>query len=338
MAVTLAAFIRASVALHVTARNMLLAVVLASAYAWTAGDVLAENYPTRTIKILTNSSAGGTYDIFARALASELHKRWGQPVIVEPRPGGNFMIAGRACAESTSDGHTLCVLSGETLVYSELLYKNVPYDPRKDFVPVTNLFFNTQALVAAAILNINTLDELVLLAKKTPLAFSAPAVAQRLFLERLIRDKGMNMVSVPFRGGGEAITALLNGSTPVLFSGGVNFPPLIREGKIIGLAVDSPKRSPLFPQVPTLAELGYPEKLNRNYVGLVLPAATPQAVVDRVYRQIIAVMNDPIFRLQQLIDRALEPIADTPDEFSQFLDEDRSSFDQVVRDAKIERQ
>jgi len=287
---------------------------------------------------MTNSSAGGTYDIVARALASELHKRWGQPVIVEPRPGGNFMIAGRACAESTPDGYTLCALSGETLVYSEFLYKNVPYDPRRDFAPVTNLFFNTQVLVAAALLNVKTLDDLVLLGKTKPLAFSAPAVAQRLFLERLINEKGMNMVSVPFRGGGEAITALLNGSTPVLFSGGVNFPPLIRDGKIVGLVVDSPKRPPLFPQVPTLAEVGYPEKLNRNYVGLVVPAATPGAVIDRIYGEINAIMNNPTFRQQQLIDRAVEPIADTPLEFARFLDQDRTSFDQVVRGAKIERQ
>ena len=130
----------------------------------------------------------------------------------------------------------------------------------------------------------------------------------------------MNMVSVPFRGGGEAITALLNGSTPVLFSGGVNFPPLIRDGKIVGLVVDSPKRPPLFPQVPTLAEVGYPEKLNRNYVGLVVPAATPGAVIDRIYGEINAIMNNPTFRQQQLIDRAVEPIADTPLEFARFLD------------------
>src|SRR5436190_1804203 len=216
------AFARACAALCIAAR--LIAVVMATGSAWAASDVLTQNYPTRAIKIMTNSSAGGTYDIVARALASELHKRWGQPVIVEPRPGGNFMIAGRACAESTPDGYTLCALSGETLVYSEFLYKNVPYDPRRDFAPVTNLFFNTQVLVAAALLNVKTLDDLVLLGKTKPLAFSAPAVAQRLFLERLINEKGMNMVSVPFRGGGEAITALLNGSTPVLFSGGVNFP------------------------------------------------------------------------------------------------------------------
>ena len=318
--------------------HMLIAAVLGTGAVWRPTAAAAEEYPTRTVRILTNSSAGGTYDIFARALAAELQRRWGQAVIVEPRPGGSFMIAGRACAELMPDGHTLCVLSGETLVYSEFLYKYVPYHPLKDFAPVTNLFFNTQVLVAAEVLKVKTLDDLIRLAQKQPLAFSAPAVGQRLFLERLIQQKGMNMVSVPFRGGGEAITALLNGSTPVLFSGGLNFPPLIRDGKIVALLVDSPRRSPLFPDVPTLMELGYTEKLNRNYVGLVVPSATPPTIINRLHEDIMAVMNDPTFRQQQLIDRALEPAIDSPAGFASFLEEDRASFDHVVREANIERQ
>ncbi len=300
-----------------------------------AGAALAQRYPTRTVKILTNSSVGSTYDIFARAFASELSDRWGQAVIVEPRPGGNFMIAGRACADAAPDGYTLCALSGETLVYSEFLYKEVPYNARKDSAPITNLFFNTQALVANATLGVKSLKALIMLGKTKPLAFSTPAVGQRLFMERLIRDNGMNMVSVPFSGGGDAIAALLNGSTPMLFSGGVNFPPFIHSGKIVGLAVDSPKRSPLSPDVPTLAEQGYREKLNRNYLGLVVPAATPQTLIARLHDDIVAVMNDPTFRQHQMIERALEPTTDTPQEFAQFLDHDRTSFEKILRDAKI---
>jgi tripartite-type tricarboxylate transporter receptor subunit TctC len=304
----------------------------------TTSVAAAQDYPSHTLKILTNSSAGGTYDVFARALADELQKRWGQPVIVEPRPGGNFMIAGRSCANSPPDGYSLCALSGETLVYSEFLYKAVPYNPRSDFAPVTNLFFNTQVLVANAALGAKTLDDLVIVAKSKPLAFSAPAVAQRLFLERFNRQKGIEMVSVPFRGGSEAITSVLNGSTPILFSGGANFSPLIQEGSLVGLAVDSPRRSPLYSQVPTLSELGFSETLNRNYMGLVVPAATPREIIDRLNRDIVAIINDPLFRQQNLVDRALEPIADSPDDFAGFMEGDRASFEKVVREANIERQ
>jgi tripartite-type tricarboxylate transporter receptor subunit TctC len=330
---------RADTQSNIATMKFFIAVSLALACGCPASEpVFAESYPTRTVRIITNSSAGGTYDIFARALALELNKRWNAAVIVEPRPGGNFMIAGRACAEAAPDGYTLCVLSGETLVYSEFLYKNVPYNPRKDFAPVSNLFFNTQVLVANTALGLKTFKDLFALGKTKPLAFSAPAVGQRLFLEKLIRNNGLNMVGVSFRGGGEAIDALLNGSTPILFSGGLNFPPLIREGKIAGLAVDGPKRSPLFPDVPTLLEQGYPEKLNRNYAGMVVPAATPKPIIDRLHTDVVAVMNNPEFRQRQLIDRALEPIADTSEEFARFLEEDRATFAEIARDAKVERQ
>jgi tripartite-type tricarboxylate transporter receptor subunit TctC len=146
------------------------------------------------------------------------------------------------------------------------------------------------------------------------------------------------MVNVPFRGGGEAVTALLNGSTPLLFSGGSFFPQLIENGSAVGLVVDSPARAPLFPQVPTLLELGFTEKLNRNYLGLVVPAATPRAIIERVARDVVAIMADPAFRQASLIDRGLEPIGDAPAAFARFIDEDRAAFAAVTREAGIERQ
>jgi tripartite-type tricarboxylate transporter receptor subunit TctC len=330
---------RRRVHLATVAARALLAIAIAMEF-WRVATlpILAQDYPTHTIKIMTNSGAGGTFDIFARALASELQKHWGAPVIVEPRPGGNFMIAGRACAEALPDGYTLCALSGETLVYSEFLYKNVPYNPRRDFAPVTNLFFNTQVLVANAALGAKTFDELLAVAKSKPLAFSAPAVPQRLFLERVCRQQGIEIVTIPFRGGGEAITAVLNGTTPILFSGGANFAPLIQEGTMVGLAVDSPQRSPLFPEVSTLSELGYSEKLNRNYLGLVVPAATQPTLVEQLNRKIVAIINDPAFRKQNLIERALEPIGDTSEHFARFTEDDRARFEKLVHDANIERQ
>jgi tripartite-type tricarboxylate transporter receptor subunit TctC len=298
-------------------------------------NAAAQSYPTRTVKIIENVGPGGTFDVFLRALASELQNRLGQGFIVEPRPGGNFMIAGRACAESPPDGYTLCALSGETLVYADFLYKNVEYDAKRDFAPVTNLFFNTQVLVAHESLGIKSLQELPAVAKKQPLAFVAPAVAQRLFLERFCKQHGIDMVNVPFRGGGEALTGILNGTTQIAFFGGANFAPLISEGKLIGLAVDSPNRSPLFSQVPTLTELGYTERLNRNYFGLVAPAATPKPLVTQLNKAIVGILETPEFRKAYLIARALEPIGDSPEAFARFLDEDRESFGKILKEANI---
>lgn len=298
----------------------------------------AQNYPTRTVKLIENVSAGGTFDIFLRALATELQKRMGQPFIIEPRPGGNYMLAGRACAEAPPDGYTLCALSGETLVYADFLYRTVGYDAKRDLAPVTNLFFNTQVLVAHASLGIQSLKELPAAAKAKPLAFVAPAVAQRLFIQRFNKEHGIDIVNVPFRGGGEALTGILNGSTQIAFFGGANFAQLISEGKLVGLAVDAQKRSVLFPQVPTLNELGYTERLNRNYFGIAAPGATPKPLIAQINRAIVEILQTPEFRQKHLIDRALEPIGDSPEEFARFLEADRAEFRKVATEAKIEPQ
>src|SRR5262245_12357042 len=144
-----------------------------------AQPTAADTFPTQTIRIITNVGVGGTYDILARALADELQKRLGKPVVVEPRPGGNFLIAGRACAEAAADGHTVCALTGETVVYGELLLKKPPFDSRKDLAPVSNLIFNTQLLVVSASLGVKSLGDLARVAKQRPLAYMSPGIPQR---------------------------------------------------------------------------------------------------------------------------------------------------------------
>jgi tripartite-type tricarboxylate transporter receptor subunit TctC len=303
------------------------------------GSSAAQDYPTRTIRVITNVSAGGTYDIFIRALASELHKRGGKPVIVEPRPGGNFLIGGRACAEAPADGYSICALSQESL-YADLLNHTVPYDPRRDFVPITNLFFNTQALVVNSALGVKTLEQLAVLAKARPktLAYLAPALPQRLFIERFNRDYGTDLVNVPFRGGGEAVNSILSGTTSVAFFGAANFLPYVQEGRLVALAVDGERRSPLYPNVPSLAELGFREKLPRNYLGLVAPAATPQSIVEWLHQGIVEIINDPAFRQPHLVERGLEPIADSPSHFAAALKADRAEYDRFLREAGFQPQ
>ena len=307
---------------------------LLAAPAW-AHDCLAQDYPARPIRVITNVGSGGTADIFIRALGEGLHRRWGQPLIVDPRPGGNFIIAGRACAEAAPDGYTICLLSGETLNYNQFLYQRLPYDSQKDFAPVTNLFFNTQALVVNAALNVKSLDELAALAMARPktLAYVAPSLPHALFFEHFNRERGTDLVRVPFRGGGEAVTGILSRATPVAFFGLANFLGYLREGTMIGLALDGAARFPLFPDIPTLAELGYRGNLTRVYFGLVAPAGTARAIIERLRDEVARVMNEPDFRAKQLIERALEPIADTPEEFARFLNEDRLVSERVVKEA-----
>src|SRR5215471_11897540 len=135
--------------------------LLLAAAGWVGSAALApaipQDYPVRPIRALTATSAGGTSDIFMRLIGEEIRKSWGQPIIVENRPGGSMVIGGRACAEAPSDGYTICILPAETLAYNQFLFKKIPYDPDKDFAPITNPFFNTQVLVASSTLGVNTL-------------------------------------------------------------------------------------------------------------------------------------------------------------------------------------
>ena len=305
-----------------------------------AGQALAQEYPTRPVRAIVAVGAGGTGDIMMRVLGEELHRRWGQPIVVENRPGGASNIGARACAEAQPDGYTICMTPGEPLAYNQFLYKKLPFDPAKDFEPITNVFFNTQALVVNASLNVKTVDELVALskAKAGTLSYTAPSLPLSLYLEKLKRERGADWVSIPFRGGGDTTNAVLSGSTPIAFLGMQNFISHLQAGTMRGLATDGAQRSPLFPDIPTLAELGYRGNLTRVYFGLVAPAGTPRAIVAKISEDVAKIGSDPTFRQKQFIERALEPILSTPVEFARFLIEDRLTSERVVKEAGLQPQ
>jgi tripartite-type tricarboxylate transporter receptor subunit TctC len=304
------------------------------------GQAAAQDYPTRPVRAIVAVGAGGTGDIMMRVLGEELHRRWGQPVVVENRPGGASNIGARACAEAQPDGYTICMTPGEPLAYNQFLYKKLPFDPAKDLEPITNVFFNTQALVVNAALNVRTVDELVALskAKAGTLSYTAPSLPLSLYLEKLKRERGADWVSIPFRGGGDTTNAVLSGSTPIAFLGMQNFISYLQAGTMRGLATDGAQRSPLFPDIPTLAELGYRGNLTRVYFGLVAPAGTPKAIISKIREDVAAIGRDPAFRQKQFIDRALEPILSTPEEFTRFLIEDRLTSERVVKEAGLQPQ
>src|SRR5258708_6979178 len=249
----------------------------AKAQAWT-------NNPSR---VLTANSDGGARGIFERALGDELQKRLGQPIIVENRSGGGMNIAGRACAESANDGYNICILPNEVLTLNEFTFKSIPYNPEKDFDPITNCFINTQVLVVSSALGVNTLDELAALSKAKPgtLSYSVLAIPMQITFENWKKKTGADVIMVPSRGGNEMVTGLLTGTVPVSIVGLPNFIPHIRSGAVKAIAVDSDTRSPLFPEVPTLNELGFPN-LAPVYFGFVAPAGTPKNVIARLHDEI----------------------------------------------------
>ena len=303
--------------------------------------LLAQEYPTRPIRVIVATSPGGVSDILICALGEELHQRLGQPLVIENRPSGSFNIAAKVCAESSPDGYTLCVLSGEPLTYNEFLFKKIGFDPDKSFAPITNLFFITQVLAVNSSLNVKSLPELAALSKAKPgtLSYSAPAVAQALFVENFKKETGADIVHVPFRGGGEAIIGLLNGSTPVVFLGLGNLIAQIRGGKATPLVVDSEKRSALIPEIPTLKEVGYRGDITRSYFGILAPAATPRSIILKLHGAIARIVREPLFTDRNLTQRGLEPaINSTPAEFSSFIKSDRKAAEQIVKASGLEPQ
>jgi tripartite-type tricarboxylate transporter receptor subunit TctC len=314
--------------------------IVATFIALSCAPASAQDYPTRPIRVITATSAGGTSDIFMRVLGDEVLKHWGQPIIVENRPGGSMMIGGHACAAAPNDGYTICILPVETLSYNQFLFKNVPYDPQKDFVPITNPFFNTQVLVASATLEVNSLADLAVLSRKKPgtLSYTVPSVSLALVMDRWKTKTGADLVRVPFRGGAEAVNGVLTGATPVAFFGLANWIAQIRSGTVRPLAVDSAQRSPLIPNVPTLAELGYGDNLTRIYFGIVAPAGTSSAITHKLAAEIARIGALPEFRQKRLIDMGLEPVLSTPEEFAAFLKQDRAISERVVKESGLQPQ
>ena len=181
----------------------------------------AQSYPNRPIRVIVTTSPGGISDVFVRALSEPLHKALGQPVVVENRAGGFMILGARACADAAPDGYTFCVMPGEPLTYNQFTQKSLPYDPIKSFDPITNFFFITQALGVSSKLGVKNLDELAAYskAKAGTLSYSAPSSSLVYFMENWKKKTGADLVRVPFKGGGDTVTNMLSGVTPVGFLG-----------------------------------------------------------------------------------------------------------------------
>jgi tripartite-type tricarboxylate transporter receptor subunit TctC len=300
----------------------------------------AQNYPTKPVRVIATSSAGGISDIFIRIVGEELHKTWGQPLVVENRAGGQFNIGARACADAVPDGYTICIMPTDVLQYNRFVFKNLNYDLFKDLEPVSVLFYITQALVVSSSLNVSTLDELAGYAKSHPktLSYTAAAVPHQLFMENFNRESGADIVRVPFRGGGEAVNGLLTGSTQVAFFGVGNFISHLQAGTIKGLAVDAEKRSPLFPNIATLKELRPNAELTRADFSLWAPKGTPKDIVIKIRNDIAKIGSDPAFVQRHLVERGLDPVFGTPDEFARYLVAQREQVERTAKKAGLQPQ
>ena len=295
----------------------------------------AQDWPTRPIRALTTASPGGISDVFMRALGEKLRERLGRPIVVENRPGGMQNVGARACQDSAPDGYTICIINADPIIYNQFLIKDMPFDPEHGLQPITKLFDLIHVMVVNADLKVKTVDELIALSKTKPgtLSYLTPGAPMVLYMETLKKEKGCDWVRVPFKGGGEAVNAILSGFTPIGLFGEGNVIGQIRAGTMTPLVMLNNIHSPNFPQVPTLKETGYNGPPSRGWYGLFAPAGTPRPIVDRLAKEVAAIVAAPDFAQKQLKDRSLVGATSTPDAFAAEIVADRKVAEQVVKAA-----
>ncbi len=302
-----------------------------------AWPVAAQTWPTKPIKIVVPFPAGGTSDVLARLIGQKMSENWGQTVVVENRPGSNGNLGADAVAKSAPDGYTLVLMDVGNLVISPALYK-LPFNVEKDFAPVAMVGYSPHLLVVSSKVPANTPAELVAYAKAQngKLNFaaaagtgSAPHLAGVVFAQRT----GIQWGYVPYKGGAQAMTDLIGGQVDVTFNGMVATYPHVKAGKIKLIALSSAKRHPEMPQVPTVNEMlqGF---LTGSWQGLLAPAGTPKAVVDKLHGEVqrITALPDAKERLTTL---GAEPSTMTPGDFANWFKNEIPAMAKVVKDEKI---
>jgi len=317
---------------------LLAAVALGAALITT--QALADNYPIRPVRVFTTSSAGGISDVFMRALNEKMQPYLGQPLIIENKPGGAGNIAARFCQEAPPDGYTICIINADTMIYNQFLYKQVPFDPEKGLIPIVNLFHLIQVLVVNSSLNVKTVDELVAASKSKPgtlnyLTASIPCV---VYMDTLKKERGADWIRVPFKGGGEAVTAILSGTTPIGLFGLGNVQAHLKAGKMTALALVNNIRTPQLPDVPTLADLGYWGAPSQTWYGLFAPSGTPKPIIDRLNAEVRRAFEDKEFVDKFVITRGQVPAINSPEEFAKEIVTDRVDANEVVKLSGMEPQ
>ena len=301
-----------------------------------ARECHAQTYPDRTISYIVPSSPGSSPDIVGRVMAEALAKILGQPVVVLNRPGAGGTIAAAAAAKATPDGYTI-LQANTNHSFSHTFYKNPGYDLEQDFIPVGRFASAFYIIVAHPKLGVRTLRELIEKAKSAPgkLNYASGGIGAATFIvtEVLKARAGIDMVHIPYNGGGPALAAILSGVTEVYGSPYVTAKPFVDEGKLVGLAVSSAERVPYLPDMPTVAET-LPGYEVTTWYGLMLPAGTPGAIRDKLHAavaQAIGMAETPK-RLEEL---GYVTIKDTPQEFAKFLHEDIEKMAKLIKDYNL---
>jgi tripartite-type tricarboxylate transporter receptor subunit TctC len=315
-------------------RRLLAPLAVALATLAAAGIAVAQSYPTRAVRIVVAYPPGGGIDVMGRQIAERLARQWGQPVVVENRPGGSTIPATELVAKAPADGHTILLTTDATFSINPHLFARLPYSDR-DFAPVTQLILLQQMLVVHPSLPARSLGELVALAKEKPGTLNYASYGSgsqpHLAAEMLKAKAGIDIVHIPYKGITLAVAAVMAHEVEMTFSGIATGRPQIQAGRIRALAIGGPKRSPLVPDVPTFTELGYPEVETHAWFGLFVPAGTPGETVGRIHGDVVAVLNDPGFRGKEIAQKGYDLVASSPEQFAAYLVRDREARGRAVK-------
>jgi tripartite-type tricarboxylate transporter receptor subunit TctC len=308
---------------------LLIACVSASAF--------AQSYPNRPIHIIAPFPAGGGYDFLSRLIAPEMTKTFGQPVIVENKAGANGNIGTDAVAKSAPDGYTLLMGGNSPLALNVGLYPKLPYDPVKDFAPISRVATQPNLLAAHPKVPVKSVAELVQYAKANPgklsYASNGNGSPQHLAAELLKQMAGVDILHVPYKGAAPTAAALLAGEVSIAFNVILLPLPQVQAGRLTGLAVASSKRSPMAPDIPTMTELGYPIDIDTWY-GLVAPAGTPADVIARLNAETARILNMREMK-ERTASQGIELGPSTPQELAAFLKADIAKWSKAIRETGI---
>ena len=294
----------------------------------------AQDYPSRPITLIVPYAAGGGNDVMARAAADKMSRTLGQQIVIENRGGAGGSIATRQIAKSAPDGYTLGLGGTGTLAINPTLYANSGYDPRKDFAPVGLIATSALVVCVHPSLPVRSIPDLIALAKKEPgkLNFASAGAGSGIHLgtEYFASMAGIKLTHVPYKGSSPALTDLVGGHVAIYFS---SLPPavgLVKEGKVRALAVTGAKRSPIFPDLPTVAEAALPGYEAVLHYGIVARAGTPRAIIDKLSAALrAAVMSDDLKR--RLADDGAEPLPSTPEEYAADIDREETKWSAIVK-------
>jgi len=299
---------------------------------------VAQSYPTKPIRWIVTYPPGGPTDVVARAIGAKLTEAWGQQIIIDNRAGAGGMIGTELGARAAPDGYTLLFGTSAGMTINPALQSKLPYDPVKDFAPVSLLVINPQLLVLNPTVPANSVKELVALAKAKPGQLNYASVGQgspnHLGMELLKALTGTNIVHVPYKGTGPAITDLLGGQVQLMFNSMPTVLPLVRSGKLRALAVGSTQRISAIADIPTVAESGVPGFENVTWYGMFAPAKTPREIVNKLNAQVVRILAEPDMA-QRLSSQGAEPRSSTPDELAKFMRVEFGRWAKVIKSAGV---